>query len=226
MIETQIVGNVGASIFLLVSSIMTSFFIPNMLRKGAVDLMISKPINRWVLLLYKYIGGLLFMFLNTVVLIGGFWLVMGMRTGVWGPSFLLMIPVLTFEFAVYYAISTLAAVLTRNTIVAIMTTCFMWLVLFVSGLSYNLSNPEGDNPPSSFHQGTAVVHGVLPRIGDMDQLSRYLVVVDVLKSDDAQKQEIRKLMEDTSWGESIGVSVAFIAVMLGLACWWFSTRDY
>ena len=28
------------------------------------------------------------------------------------------------------------------------------------------------------------------------------------------------------WGESLAVSFAFIAVMLGLACWRFSVKDY
>jgi hypothetical protein len=32
--------------------------------------------------------------------------------------------------------------------------------------------------------------------------------------------------EPFQWGESVGVSLAFIAVMLGLACWRFATRDY
>src|SRR5207248_489037 len=60
---------------LLVGVIITSFFIPNMLHKGTVDLLLAKPIHRWLLLLNKYLGGLTFIFLNTAYAIGGIWLV-------------------------------------------------------------------------------------------------------------------------------------------------------
>src|SRR5262249_11177353 len=90
------VGFFGASIILLLSCIITAFYIPNMLRKGTIDLLLAKPIHRATLLIYKYIGGMTFIFLNTSVLIFGLWLILGIRGGIWAPSFLLMIFVLTF----------------------------------------------------------------------------------------------------------------------------------
>jgi ABC-type transport system involved in multi-copper enzyme maturation permease subunit len=226
LVENYAVGSFGAAIFLLISSIMTSFFIPNMLRKGTVDLVISKPIHRWVLLLYKYIGGLLFMLINTIVLVGGFWLVMGLRTGLWGPSFLLMIPILTFQFAIYYAVSALAAVLSRNTIVAIMATCIAWATLFVVGQAYAWSQPQRGKDASSFHTGAKIVYKALPRIRDLDKLSQYVVAIDLLQPDSNQRKESAENVGNTSWTESITVSMIFVSVILGLACWRFSTRDY
>jgi ABC-type transport system involved in multi-copper enzyme maturation permease subunit len=226
LIESYAVGYAGAAIFLLVSSVMTSFFIPNMLRKGTVDLLISKPIRRWMLLLYKYVGGLLFMFLNTVVLIGGFWLVMGMRTGLWGPSFLLMIPILTFQFAIFYAVSTLAAVLTRNTIVAIMATAMFWAALFVAGQAFAWSGPSPGKEASTFHKGAKIVYKMLPRVRDMDKLSQYVIAVDLLQSDNKQRAELSAEVDNTSWAETVIVSVIFVALLLGASCWWFSSKDY
>lgn len=225
-IEKWAVGYVGGAIFLLISSVMTAFFIPNMLRKGTVDLLLSKPIHRWSLLLLKYLGGLLFMFLNTVVLIGGFWLVMGLRSGLWGWSFLLMIPILTFQFAIYYAVSTLAGALTRNTIVAILAACFTWALLFVIGWMFTLSKPGPGRPPNTFHRTVKVIHKVLPRISDLDSLSTYVIRADLLQEDSFQKEQSRKAIEDISWPESISVSVLFILVLLGASCLWFSTREY
>ncbi len=126
--ESWIINWVGAAVALLISSIITAFFIPNMLRKGTVDLLVVKPISRPALLLYKYIGGLTFMFLNTVVAVVGIWLVLGLRTNIWGMGFLLGIFSLTFQFALYYAVSTLFAVLSRSPIVAILMTCLFWFV--------------------------------------------------------------------------------------------------
>src|SRR5262249_34411020 len=103
----------GAFIALLTGVVITSFFIPNMLRKGTVDFLLVKPIHRWVLLLYKYIGGLTFIFLCTAYTIGGIWLVLGIRTGLWANGSLLWILTLPFFFAILYAISSFIAVLTR-----------------------------------------------------------------------------------------------------------------
>src|SRR5262249_8861066 len=58
VIEDIIINRFGGTFALLVGMIITAFFIPNMLRKGSVDLLISKPIGRSQLLVYKYIGGL------------------------------------------------------------------------------------------------------------------------------------------------------------------------
>ncbi|MBV9122806.1 MAG: ABC transporter permease [Planctomycetes bacterium] len=135
-VEDYLVGWLGAGIAMLVSTIITAFFIPNMLRKGTVDLLLVKPIHRTTLLIYKFLGGLLFMFLNTVFIVVGIWLVLGLRSGLWAPGFLVTIFILTFEFAIFYAVSTLFGVLTRSPIVAILVTCFAWAVLFGVGYGY------------------------------------------------------------------------------------------
>jgi ABC-type transport system involved in multi-copper enzyme maturation permease subunit len=85
-----------------------------MLQKGTIDLLLVKPIGRPMLLTYKFVGGLTFMFLNTVFVIAGIWLILGFRTGLWVPTFLLAIPVLTFQFAIFYCVSVLFGVLTRS----------------------------------------------------------------------------------------------------------------
>ncbi len=77
-LQDQLVNGLGAWISLLVAVIFTAFFIPNMMRKGAVDLLLSKPIHRVSLLIFKYLGGLMFVFLNTAYAVGGVWLVMGL----------------------------------------------------------------------------------------------------------------------------------------------------
>ena len=119
LIEDQLINGLGSGVALLISMIITAFFIPNMLRKGSIDLLVSKPIGRSQLLIYKYIGGLTFIFLLSCVSIGGVWLVLAVRSGYWDPSFLVVIPVLTFTFAILYAVSTLVAVFTRSAIAAL-----------------------------------------------------------------------------------------------------------
>ncbi len=227
-VEDLILGRFGAAISMLIATIITAFFMPNMLQKGTIDLLLVKPIPRSLLLIYKYLGGLSFMFLNTVVIVIGMWFVIGVRSGLWGNRFLLMILILTFQFATFYAFSTLFSVLTRSTIVSIMTTCFLWLVLFVVGGFLYVPPTEASKGESKSHGGSTVdaIHFALPRYTDITSLSGRLIANDLLP----ESNYIRKLVERTSsgysWEESIGVTSGFILLTLGFSCWWFSRKDY
>jgi ABC-type transport system involved in multi-copper enzyme maturation permease subunit len=150
LFENYVIGGFGAWIVLLVSVVITAGFIPNMMQKGAVDLLISKPIGRPTLLVYKYLGGLTFIFVITSFLIGGTWLMYGVRYGFWQPNLLAAIPILTFYFGIMYSVSVLVGTLTRSTIVAILATVVAWLLFFAIGKVnngienrlYDIDNPR------------------------------------------------------------------------------------
>jgi ABC-type transport system involved in multi-copper enzyme maturation permease subunit len=231
-----IVSGLGGWVIILVSIIITAFFIPNMLRKGTVDLLLVKPIHRWALLLYKYTGGLLFIFLNTAVAVCGVWIVLGLRSGIWANSFLLSIFVYTFFFAVLYTVSTLFGVLTRSPIVSILLTLLVWFVLFLVGVTYELFEKQKATEEKKdvaqeqrwgdgrFARVVRVVHFVLPRTSDLSTLQNRLLLSDLLTAN--QVAAARLDPAPISWGESLTVSGVFMALMLGGSCVWFGTRDY
>ena len=131
-IQDILIDLVGGLIIILIAVIVTSFFIPNMLRPGSVVMLLSKPISRTTLLLFKYLGGLFFVIILTTFVVGGVWLITGIRAGVWAPGVFIVVPLMTMSFAILYAISTVTAVWSRNSIVAILVTLacagFLWLV--------------------------------------------------------------------------------------------------
>jgi ABC-type transport system involved in multi-copper enzyme maturation permease subunit len=133
LIQKYLVNGVGAWIALLISIIITAGFVPNMLSKGALDLILAKPISRVALLAFKYVGGLTFVFLLTSFTALGVWLAIGLRTGIWTTGFLMVIPILTMYFAILYAVSCTAAVLTRNSLVAILVTGIAWFLFWGVG---------------------------------------------------------------------------------------------
>jgi ABC-type transport system involved in multi-copper enzyme maturation permease subunit len=139
-LENTLLNGVGAWVLLLAGVIVTAGFIPNMLRKGAIDLLLTKPVSRPLILFYKYLGGLLFVFLLTAVAVGGVWLAVGLRTGVWATGLLGCVAGITFYFAILYACSTLAGVLTRNAIVSIVLTIVFWFVVWLIGTVYGFLN--------------------------------------------------------------------------------------
>jgi ABC-type transport system involved in multi-copper enzyme maturation permease subunit len=257
-IENTVVNGFGAWVAILVSVIITAFFIPNMLRKGSVDLLLVKPIRRSTLLVYKYVGGLAFIFLNTSLAVGGMWLALGLRSGVWAPGFLLSIPVITFFFAILYSVSTLFGVLTRSPIAAILLTCLVWFCLFLVGLLFSIFEMQvttegrrawheamnANRPPSErkkyeddgltpderrqqqgwFANGIRKMHYILPRTSDLDQLMNRVLVSDLLFANELSGGKLDTI--PITWRESLTVSIVFITLMLGLACWRFSATDY
>jgi len=130
VVVTLLVGYLGMFVALLV----TASMVPQMLEPGAVDLLLSKPVSRPLLLLSKFAGGCAFITLNTTFLVVGLWLIAGYRFGVWNSGLLWTIPVFVFVFAIFYSVSTLAAVLWRNPIVSIVVSVAFWAVCFSVGL--------------------------------------------------------------------------------------------
>jgi ABC-type transport system involved in multi-copper enzyme maturation permease subunit len=250
--ESVLVNWIGAAIALLISTIITAFFIPNMLRKGTVDLLLVKPISRTVLLLYKYIGGMTFIFLNTIVVVVGIWFVLGLRTGMWGTSFLLSIFVLTFQFALYYSVSTLFGVLSRSPIVAILMTCLFWFVFaFVIGYGYywvDLSRKfrdvvevqlqeQGAEMPSKesmpdkplpdwVYTSADIIHLITPHLKDLDALTDKWILEDVTQTGSAKRKAAAKAYVGFRWAEAISVTALYIVTMLAVSCWWFARKDY
>ena len=229
-LQDVVVNGIGAALALLISLVLTAFYIPNLLRKGSIDLLISKPLGRSQLLVYKYIGGLTFIFLLTAFTVGGVWLVLAARSGIWDPTFLVVIPVLTFTFAILYAVSTLAAVLTRSAIVSILVSVafamFLYIVGFVKTFTDLLKADEQvkKEMPKWVFMLVDALNDILPRYKDLDKLTTKLL------SSSLTQAEVRSrgidILDYPTWGSTVGVSMLFIAAMLALSCWRLNRRDY
>ena len=229
LIEDQIINGVGSGLALLISLIITSFFIPNMLRKGSIDLLVSKPIGRSQLLIYKYVGGLTFIFLLSTITIGGVWLAIAVRSGHWDPTFLVVIPILTFTFAILYAVSTLVAVFTRSPIAAMLISLgfavFLYIVGFIKTIFDRQKIEGSDNIPEWAYTLVDTINNVLPRYKDLDKLTSKLIGEGTLTPGESRMFGIAQI-DYPSWGGTFGVSLGFIAIMMALSCWRFSKRDY
>lgn len=118
-----------ASLGLLLAIFACSGFISTLFEKGNIDLFLSKPLERYELILGKYFGGVLIVFLNMAYLIGGIWLIFSIKFGTWQSDFLLLIFVETFAFAVLNSLIILIAVLTKNSILAMMSAYAVILIL-------------------------------------------------------------------------------------------------
>jgi ABC-type transport system involved in multi-copper enzyme maturation permease subunit len=239
LIQDIVISSVGGMIIILIAVIVTAFFIPNMLRPGSVVMLLSKPISRTTLLLFKYFGGLFFVLILSAFVVGGVWLITGIRAGVWAPGVFAVVPLMTLSFAILYAVSTLAAVLTRNSIVAILVTVafggLLWLVGKVESVAIvfryqadavaELKKEEPEYP--TWTKVAGGLNRALPRWHDIDVLTGNAVMNSLmtLKQQEARGEAaVQKHLP--SWGGTIGVTGLWILAFLFISCWWFSIKDY
>jgi hypothetical protein len=134
-LTTFLAGILGVFIAILVTAPM----VPQTFEPGAIDLLLSKPVSRSLLFLTKFFGASTFILLNSVYLIGGMWLIAGLRFDIWSGRLLLCIPVFLFLFVIYYSVSALTGVIWRNAIVSVCCTILFWGLCFAVGTAKNVA---------------------------------------------------------------------------------------
>ena len=123
-----------------------------------------------------------FMVLNTTVVMVGIWLGVGIQAGLWLNSFLLCIGIFTFQFAIFYAVSVLAGVLTRSPLVSILSVAILWGLLTFSGYVYwfvierpqvQSAGPQfmASEEPNWATSTIEAIHAPLPRYKEIDWLT-------------------------------------------------------
>lgn len=126
LIQAALALGVGGALGTILVLVWTGGFLPEFLQPSSVSVLLAKPAPRSWLLLGKYAGVVAFVAFQFGILIGGTWLALGARTGVWNGPYLWAWPILTAHFAMIHAVSVLIAVMTRNTVATIFGTILFW----------------------------------------------------------------------------------------------------
>lgn len=136
ILQKLLSNGIGGTILLLVSVVVTAAFVPTMIRKGTLELLLVRPLPRWQLIVFTYAAALLFVAGLLGLLILATWLVTGLLTGLWSPGILLALPTLLLFFALLLGVSVFTGVVTRSAVAAMLVTITTWGVLFVVGLMH------------------------------------------------------------------------------------------
>src|SRR5581483_6924569 len=102
--------------------------VPSVLEPGRIELLLSKPLSRTHILLGRFIGNVLVVSLNTTYLVLGVWTILGVKTGIWSPGFLIAIATTTFIFAVLLAVVVLIGVTIESAAAATMITVALMII--------------------------------------------------------------------------------------------------
>lgn len=199
-------------------------FVPTMLTKGTLDLALARPVGRGRLLLYKYLGGLWFIAITSVIVVGGTWAALALKIGVYDARYLLMAPISIAIFAVLYAPVVLAAVLTRSANVAGLAGVGVWWTSSIVVNAYDFTKGfEGLGPV--LRSALSALHAVLPKTSHLSELGQRYLVEARLGGPEGLGRVLDEL-RDFDWSFSLGTTAAFTAGCLALAVWLFRRADY
>lgn len=113
---------------LFISIFSVSGFIPSLLEKGNIDLILSKPVSRAQVILGKFFGGTAMVFANIFYAIFMLWVLMGLKFNVWDGAFLLASISITLAFASIYSLIILIGIVTRSTIFSLVISYMIFFI--------------------------------------------------------------------------------------------------
>lgn len=188
--------------------ISVSSFIPSMLEKGNIDLLLSKPVTRAQIILAKFLGGVLLIFLSLLYLIGFVWLILSSKSGFWHVPFLYSVLWLTLSFAVIYSLIILIGLISQSSILSIILSLF--LVFIVCPVLY-----FREEAIFSLVSNNAVqfiinfLYYILPKPTDINQISTDIITGSPVKS-----------------YMPVFSSVLFMLAALSASIFYFKKKDY
>lgn len=231
---------------------------PDFMAEGSAGIALSKPIGRLRLFLYKYLGSLLFVFLQVGVFALIVMFAIRWRLGTWNASILWVVPLVLLVFSYLFGVVVLVAVRTRSVLAAVLTAMLVWFVSWLGQKSeetlYTFAYLEP--PPAmagggdggfgrlkeklqGWHRMSLWALAPMPKTTETMNLMDRLVVVGGKQgfSNSAFAAFLFGLepREDTQVDDAIarhsvayvlGTSLAFNAVVVGLAAWIFCRKDF
>jgi ABC-type transport system involved in multi-copper enzyme maturation permease subunit len=142
-IELLLAGGIADTAGVLLALIWTAGFLPSFLDPSATGVLLSKPTPRWLLLVGKFLGVLLFVALQATLFIALTWLALGIRTGVWESRYFIGVPILLLHFAAFFCVSTLLSVLTRSTVAGVIGTVAIWFACWGINYAWHAATASG-----------------------------------------------------------------------------------
>lgn len=223
-IETTLVSTLVGFIGMLI--LLSSFagFVPDMMQKGTIDLVLARPVGRVRLLLSKYFAALLSVLVLTSLITAGCALGLFAGTGRFNPWVALSSVFATAVFAVLHAASVLVGVLTRSGNVAALVATGVWGISALVGQFHHMSKTIFEDSPL-VREGLETAYTVLPKVADVGTLNE-LLVSRVHFGADAFDRLYGFAFPDIDWALSAGTTAAFLVACLALAAWRFRSRDF
>jgi hypothetical protein len=206
----------------------TAGLLPESLKPSAAAVLFAKPISRTVLILGKILGVLTFVATLSLLFVGGTWVALGIRTGIWPLGYLATWPILMTQFASLYAVSALAAVATRNTAAALFAPLAFWLVCFGTNQAHETLRVQQETTvvPRITRVAVGAAYWALPKPIDFVQLLEDALESRAHFTSAVSSAPSRPKANFATAAASIGTSLLFASILFCLAARQSQTTDY
>ena len=236
VIMDYVLGWVGVTLALIA----TAGFFPALMERGALEVVLSKPLARWQVFLGKYLGSMVFILVQATLFVLLTFLVMGLRWGAWLPGYLWTIPLAIVLFSYLYCVSVLVAVCLRSTVAAVLLSLGAWVIFFGIQTTADLFElyPTWQEQRGAY-QAARVARWAVPKTQDITYLAAKwsgagssadimpepeMEYEDAELVDRARDVELRRMAVNPLF--TIGSSLLFELVIVLLAMWKFARSDY
>lgn len=215
--------------------IITSNFIPDLLREGEIELLLTKQTPRWLIFLGRFIGASLFFGLLTGVFLGLGSIVLYLSTGVFTGYMIASFFPLMLIFFMVYSLSALIGLLTQSRILSILGALFgwftLWLINYVAFMYNSLNEAEaqffGIPEDHWFVNGLLALDTLLPSGSEINSLS--LKFLNDLGFFSDYTIEVLGLGDRLSMVSPFNIllsSIGFIVFFLGLSIVVFYRKEF
>jgi len=201
----SVVAGVAYWIGILLALFASASLFPDLQSDGRVELLLSKPISRLNVFLGHMLGVWSAIGVLALYLLGGVWIIMSLKTGVWNPRFLLSLLLVMGMFAVMYAAVMLMGVWTESTALGLIVSYGLIFVSMVLAAADQIGPTLG---PVSGPVFWGLYH-VLPNFTEVTQIVSTLATGDPV----------------SSWYPFFS-SLLFGGVAYGGTGYWFVQRDF
>ena len=181
--------------------------IPSVLEAGRISLLLSKPLTRTLLLIGRYTGNVLVVAFNHVYLICGIWIIIGLKTSIWQPRFLLAIPISLFIFAVLLCVVVFVGVVFESAALSVMMAVALMLIsaiLAQRDVVVKLLDSQWSR------ELWLAFYWIVPKVFDLGYVMRQIILYD----------------RDADWLTPVWTSAAFGLLVLSGAVYIFRRRDF
>ncbi len=226
-LEGFLAGWIADGFGLLLALMWTAGFLPSFLGADTASVLLVKPIPRWSLLLGKCLGAVAFVAVQDALFLGGTWLALGLRTGIWDINYLLFLPLLLAHFAIFFSFSAMLAAATRSTTACVFGSILFWLLCWAMNLGRHsfLVLPELHSAATGFGHTIELAYWILPK-----PLDGHFLLRDILQDNSSLSSILntQTLAERGAWhpAASLLASCVCALVLLTLAAYDFVTAEY
>jgi hypothetical protein len=198
--------------------------LPDLLQKGALDLVLARPVGRVRLLSFLYLGAVLTVLLVTAAIFGACALTMGIRSGHFSSALLVCALTTTATFAAIFPVALLTGLVTRSGTLSSLTAVVAYSLAGLVGGARENWPATGIALSATWKSVLDTVWWIAPKTSELSNLG-LLRLGRAELSPMAFERFRQQVPEVADLATTLGTTALFAAVVLAIAALLFRRRD-